>query len=150
MFFANGTRQISTTTTATIERSSRLRSSIRCDMKVSCAPSGGGGASVIEYAGGSAAIETRQRSLARQVGCLGGRWRCGRQRWGRACPVPLVDLFRRRRRRIELRLNAADSGFDFARHGADGGLDLARRGTDLLLQLLQFLELHFAVDVGLD
>src|SRR5438094_950748 len=42
MSFARGTRQTSTMTTATIERSRRLRSSIRCDMNVSCAPSGGG------------------------------------------------------------------------------------------------------------
>src|SRR5438034_305012 len=47
------TRQSRTTTTAMMERISRLRSSTRCEMKVSCVLSGLDAGSVIRKAGGT-------------------------------------------------------------------------------------------------
>src|SRR4029450_3351061 len=97
----------------------------------------------------SAAVETGQRRLARGFGDLGNRLRCRRRHWSSAFVTLLVDLRRLRRRCIELRLDIADTRFNVARHGTYRGLDFVCRLTDLLLQLLQFIELNFTVDVGL-
>src|SRR4029450_1961933 len=97
----------------------------------------------------SAAVETGQRRLARRFGDLGNRLRCRRRHWGSAFAILLVDLSRLRRRCVELRLDIGDTAFPDARHGTYRSLDFACRLTDLLLQLLQFIELNFTVDVGL-
>src|SRR4029450_1287250 len=49
MSLAQGNSTTSTTTTATIARSSRDRNSIRCEMKVSCGASGVGSLTIAPY-----------------------------------------------------------------------------------------------------
>src|SRR5512132_3346062 len=166
MSLANGNSTTTTMTTAMIERISRLRSSIRCDMNDCCVS----GVSLIGlrdrqrhawfYTGDRASlqadravattrvirtsdlVESRQRRLARRVG-VGS---CRR----RACSA---GSGRRRSRRgllVQLPLDIAKARLHVAGRGRDGMLEFARGTLHFALQLAHLVELPFTVDVRLD
>src|SRR5690348_3789677 len=150
MSFANGNSTSSTTTTAMIERMSRVRSSIRCERNDSCGSAGSliGSARVALRAATSNLVEARQSGLFGWR--LGDGSRC-RLRGDRGCgPIGRRRLDRLLRRLVELALDVAHAARDVARRRLHALLEILRRAVHLALQPAQFVELDFAADVGLD
>ena len=142
------------TTTAMIDRMSRVRSSTRCDRNVSCAAVGSAGS-----------VIAGERQIRSKPGSEG--WRGGSAGAASASSPPGsfgsgagsarradVGLGRRRvglgRARVQLLLDAAHARLHAARGALDGRLEVGRGGLHLLLELAQFIELDFAADVRLD
>ena len=143
-----GTSASVSTSTAMIARSSRSRSSIRCEMNVSCAVSG---ASAMACAGAL-------RSCRSPAGCPAAtarrphRARSVRRGGGGSCSGGSDDAVAVGWSAARLRSSPIDCArlLEIPRGGGHAGLDVARRRLHLLLQLAQLVELHLAADVRLD
>src|SRR5947208_10349450 len=134
MSLAKGNSAASTIKTAMIDRSKRDRSSIKCEMNVSCDASG---VSLMAYQA-SNFVDARQRRLPRRL--LGRSGRLGH---------------RRKRRRIgrgpfvQLLLDAPNVRMEIAGDALHRSLEVGGRALDLLFQATQLVQFHLAIDVGL-